>query len=216
MTSLLPSFMVGNRGLGGALGVIHGEVRQLDPDRELVLLLIARRRLDEAYVVEDHLAFVHRPLVEHLGGNVFRGKVNALTARLFQHGREQSHFELESQHIHTGRAALAALRDDFLDEQPPNGQVYRPDHHQPAVARPVEEAVLRRRAFAAAKARGLVRAQDQLAELVLFLGERLRFLLLRQPAADVQIRLPLIAAKIQHLEGAESPAPPPSSRAARR
>ena len=122
----------------------------------MFFLVIARRGLDEADVVEDHLAFVHGPLVEDLGGNVFRGKVDALAARLFQHGGEQAHFELEGQHVHTGRAALAAFRDDFLDEQPAHRQIDRPDHHQPAVARAVEEAVLRLCAFIAAKASGLV------------------------------------------------------------
>ena len=96
-----------------------------------------------------------------------------LPLRFFQHGREQSHLEFESQNIHTGRAALAALGDDFLDEQPPNGEVDRPDHNQAAVARAVKETVLRLRAFAAAKASGFVGAQDQLAELVSLSGRAL-------------------------------------------
>ena len=57
------------------------------------------------------------------------GKVYALVARLFQHGGEQPHLELESQYIHARRAALAAFRDDLFDEQPPNRQVDRTDDY---------------------------------------------------------------------------------------
>jgi hypothetical protein len=59
------------------------------------------------------------------------------------------------------------------------------------------------RAVAAAKAGGLVGAQDQFAELAFFLRQRLRLLCARQAPTHVQIGLPLVAAKVQHLEGAE-------------
>ena len=117
----------------------------------------------------------HRALVKNLGGDVFRGKVNALAARLFKYGREQPHLELKRQHIHTGCPAFAALGDDLFDEQPPHGQVDRADHHQSPIACAVEKTVLRLCAFVAAtgsaKGSGLVGAQDQFAKLVFFLGQ---------------------------------------------
>jgi hypothetical protein len=86
MTSLLPTFHGGDRGLGGAVGVVDREVGQLDAERQLVLLVGARRGLDEANVVKDHLALVHGALVEHLGGDVSRRQVQVLAARLFEDG----------------------------------------------------------------------------------------------------------------------------------
>ena len=103
------------------------------------------------------------------------GKVYALAARFFQHGGKQAHLELESQYIHARSAALAAFGDDLFDQQPTHGQIDRPDHHQPPVARAVEKAIRRLRAFVAAKARGLVGAQDQFAEFILFLREACSF-----------------------------------------
>ena len=93
--------------------------------------------------MEDHLAFLYGALVEDFGGDVFRRKVNALAARLFEHGGEQPHLELEGQDVHAGRSALAAFGDDFLDEQAADGQVDRADDDQPAVRAAMEEAVLR-------------------------------------------------------------------------
>jgi hypothetical protein len=58
-------------------------------------------------------------------------------------------------------------------------------------------------ALAAAKAGGLVGAQDQFAELASFLRQGLFLLRAGQAAADVEIGLPLVAAQVQHLEGAE-------------
>ena len=52
-------------------------------------------------------------------------------------------------------------------------------------------------------ARRLVGAQDQLAELAFLLRQRLFLLLAGQPTADVEIGLALVAAEVQHLEGAE-------------
>ena len=127
----LAFLQVGGDGVAAALRVVDGEVGQLDPQRELVLLVVARRGLDEADVVEAHLALVHGALVEDFGRDVLRREVDALLLRLVQHGGEQAHLELEGQHVHARRAALAAFGDDFLDEQPPDGQVDRADHDQP-------------------------------------------------------------------------------------
>ena len=54
-----------------------------------------------------------------------------------------------------------------------------------------------------AKALRPVGAQDQVAELAFLLGERLRLLLGAQTPADVEIGLALVAAEVEHLEGAE-------------
>jgi predicted N-formylglutamate amidohydrolase len=59
--------------------------------------------------VEHHLAAIHGAFVEHLGGDVFRGEVDALAARLVEHRREQPHRELERLHIDARRTALAAF-----------------------------------------------------------------------------------------------------------
>ena len=65
----------------------------------LLLLVVARSGLDEADVVEDHLALVHGPFVEDLGGDVFWRQVDAFASCLFQHGGKQSHLELEGQNV---------------------------------------------------------------------------------------------------------------------
>src|SRR5690606_7304823 len=49
----------------------------------------------------------------------------------------------------------------------------------------------------------LVGAQDQFAELGLLLQQRLLALLDRQPSADVEVGLALVAAKVEQFEGAE-------------
>ena len=126
----LADFHGGDRGLGGALGVVDREVGQLDAERQLVLLVGTRGGLDEADVVEDHLALVYGALVEHLGGDVFRREVEAFAARLFEDGGEQSHLELEGEDVGAGGAALAAFGDDLLDEQAADGQVDRADDHR--------------------------------------------------------------------------------------
>jgi hypothetical protein len=58
-------------------------------------------------------------------------------------------------------------------------------------------------ALATAETGGLVGPQDQFAELAFLLRQRLRLLGSRQAPTDVEIGLPLVAAKVQHLEGAE-------------
>jgi hypothetical protein len=49
--------------------------------------------------VENHLAFIDGPFVEHLGRDVFRGKVDALAASLFEHGRKEAHLKFKGQHV---------------------------------------------------------------------------------------------------------------------
>ncbi len=90
----------GNGCLCCTLRVVHGEVSQLDAHGELVLLVVAGAGLDKADVMKDHLALVHRSLVEDLGGYVLGRQVDALAAGFFQHRREQAHFELEGQDVH--------------------------------------------------------------------------------------------------------------------
>ena len=45
--------------------------------------------------------------------------------------------------------------------------------------------------------------QDQVAELLLLAGKRLFLLLAGEPPGDVEIRLALVAAEVENLEGAE-------------
>ena len=61
---------------------------------------------------------------------------------------------------------------------------------------------------------GAIGLQDQVAELLLLPCERLLFLLAREPAGDVQVDLALVAAEVQHLEGAEGLVRRPSAPAA--
>jgi hypothetical protein len=150
--------------------------------------------------VEHHLAALDGPLVKDLGRDVLGRQFDALAARLLQHRREQPHLELEGQQVDARGAALAALDDDLLHEQPADRQIDWADHHQPAVELAVEEAGVRRH-------RGqrlcLVGAQDQLAELARLLFECRLLLRPGQPPADIEVGLPLVAAEVQHLEGAE-------------
>ena len=110
----LAVFQVSGGGFKRALGVIDGEIGQFDLERELVLLVVARRGFDEADVVEHDLALVHRAFVEDFCRDVFRGKVDALLLCLIQHGGEQAHFELEGEHVRARGAAFAAFGDDLF------------------------------------------------------------------------------------------------------
>ena len=166
------------------------------PDLELALLVVARGCFDEADVVEHHLPFLDGALVEDLGRDVLRRQVDALALRLFEDRREESHLELERQDVDPRGTALATFGDDLLHEQSPHRQIDRTHHHQPAGILAVEEGLPLQRLR-------LVGAQDQLPELALLLRESLFLLLARQPAADVEIRLPLVAAEVQDLERAE-------------
>ena len=84
----------------------------------------------------------------------------------------------------------------LLHEQPSHGEVDRTDHHQPAGVLAMEEAHVLQRL-------GAIGAQDEVAELALLLRERLFLLLASQATADVEVGLALVAAEVQHLEGAK-------------
>jgi len=86
--------------------------------REPVLLVVARLRLDEADVVEGDLSPVDRALVEDFRRNVFRRKIDALAARLLPHRGEEAHLELEGEKIDARDAALAAFDDHLLRSAP--------------------------------------------------------------------------------------------------
>ena len=90
-----------------------------------------RLDLDKRHVVENDLVPFHRALIEDLGRDVFRGNIDAFTARLVQHVGEQAHLKLETENVYPGDAFLAALQDDFLNEQPRDGQIHRPHRNQP-------------------------------------------------------------------------------------
>ena len=126
----------------------------------------------------------------------FGREVDALALGLVEHGGEETHLELEGEHVHARGAALAAFGDDLLDEQPPDGQVDWADDDQPAGVLAVEEARVRERL-------GAIGAQDQLAELALLLRQRLFLLFAAEPAADVEVGLALVTAEVQYLEGSE-------------
>ena len=110
---------------------------------QLVLPVVARRRLDKANVMEHNLTLIDGSLVEHLGRDVFGCKVDALAARLLQHGGEETHFELKRQNVDAGGTALTAFGDDLFDEEPAYRQIDRTDNDEPAIPRAVKEAILR-------------------------------------------------------------------------
>ena len=134
-----------------------------------------------------------------------------LSLRLVERGRKQPHLELERQHVHARGAALAAFGDDLLDEQSSDRQVDRTDDDQPAGVLAVEEARM-----PVAVAGPCRRAGSARGTRASFLRQRLFLLLAGQPAADVEIGLPLVAAEVQHLEGAERLVRLPSAHAAPR
>ena len=100
----------------------------------------ARRDLDVGDVVEAHLPFLDRAFVEYLGRDRFRGEVDAFALGLIEHGREEAHLELEGEDVDARRSAFAALGDDFLDEEPTDGEVDRSDDDEPTAVLAVEEA----------------------------------------------------------------------------
>ena len=159
----LAFLQIGGDGIHQALRVIDREIRQLHRHGQLVLLVEARRDFDVGHVVEAHLAFLHGALVEDFRRDRLGREVDALLLRLVQHGGEQAHLELEGQHVHARGPALAAFRDDFLDEQPPHRQVDRADDDEPPAVLAVEEARVRQRL-------GAVGLQDQVAEFLLPCG----------------------------------------------
>ena len=134
--------------------------------------------------------------MEDLRRNRLGREVEAFLFCFIQHGGKDAHLEFEGKHIHAGRAALAAFRNDFLDEQPPDRQVDRTDNDQAPTLLAVEETSIRQRL-------GAVGFQDQLTELRLLLRQRLFFLLSSEPSGNIQIGLAFVAAQVQHLEGAE-------------
>src|SRR5690606_9883612 len=72
----------------------------------------------------------------------------------------------------------------------------RADHHQATAVLAVEEAVVVERL-------GLVSAQDQLAELAFLARQSLLALAGVEASADIEIGLALVAAEVEHFEGAE-------------
>ena len=97
-----------------------------------------RLDLNEGHVVEHYLVPLDRPLIEHVGGDVFGRDVDALFPRLVQHVREQAHLELEAEDVHLGVVLLAAFKDDLLDEKPRHRQINRADRDQPPGALAME------------------------------------------------------------------------------
>ena len=93
--------------------------------------------------METDLALLHRALVEHFRRDRFWGEVDALLLCLLQYGGEQAHFELEREHVHAGRPALAAFGDDFLHEQTAHGQVDRADDYEPPAVLTMEKGGIR-------------------------------------------------------------------------
>ena len=86
---------------------------------------------DKRHVVEHDLISLHRPFVEHLGGDVFWRDINAFVFRLVQHVGEQPHLKLKAEDIHSRDSMFTAFEDDFLHVQAGYRQVDGTDRHQP-------------------------------------------------------------------------------------
>jgi hypothetical protein len=109
---------------------------------------------------------------------------------------KRTHLKFKRQHIHPRGPALAAFGDDFLDKQPPDGQVDRADDHEPPAALAVEEGGVGQRL-------GAVGFEDEVAEFLLFLRQGGSLFLPAESPGDIQIRLTLVAAEVQDFKGAE-------------
>ena len=94
--------------------------------------------------MKHHLVLFHRPLVKNLGRDVLGLQVDALRFGLVQHVGKESHLELETQQIDLGDVLLPAFEDDFLHEQPRDGQVDRADDDHAARLLAVEDPQARR------------------------------------------------------------------------
>ena len=110
------------------------DCKEYNPLAPLSGVLDVRLDLDGRHIVKDHLILFHCPLVEHLGGDVLGGDVDALGAGLVQHVGKQPHLELKAQNVHAGDVLLAAFQDDLFHEQARHRQVDRAP--PPPAARP--------------------------------------------------------------------------------
>ena len=145
--------------------------------------------------MEDHLVLLHRPLVEHLGGDVLGGDVDAFGPGLVQHVGEQPHLELEAQDVHAGDVLLAAFQDDLFHEQARHRQVDRPHRHQPPGLLAVEGGE-------ALGLFGAVGAQDQVEEGGFLFLQLLLLFGLAQVGVDADVVLALVLAQVEDFEGA--------------
>ena len=73
-----------------------------------------RLDFDKRHVVEHYLITLHRPFVEHIGGDVLCRDVNRVAFCLIQHVWDQPHLKLKAEDIHLSDAVFAAFEDDFL------------------------------------------------------------------------------------------------------
>jgi hypothetical protein len=102
---------------------------QLDRQRQFVLLVEPRCEFDIGHVVEADLSLLDSALVKDFRRDRL-GAPGRCPSASPHPARRQPHLELEGQHVHAGRVALAAFCDDFFNKQTPDRQVDRTDHNQ--------------------------------------------------------------------------------------
>src|ERR1700730_7633846 len=184
-----------DRGFGGGdgvLGVEDGEISQLDGDGTLFNV---RLDFDRGDIMEDDLILFDGALVKDFGGDVFGRDVNPLGAGFVQDVGKEAHFEFEAEDVHAGDVFLAALEDDFFDEEAGHGKVDGTDGDEAA-------SFLADKSIEAVGPFRAIGPEDQVYKCGLLLLELLPLFRLPQIGVDADIMLTLIPTKVKDFERA--------------